>query len=131
LIIAVTSQRLQHIPIASQVCSKPITMHLHPRALVLGLFASSSLALNLTTYRGLKIDQSKLGVLQIAFNNPDSEINVWSQDALSGLTEIVQQLQNDTDTKAVVFSSEIPNHFMAHLDLLIQPFGMYTLQCAA
>lgn len=104
-------------------------MLFQPHALLLGLFASSSLALNLTTYRGLRIDQSKPGILQIAFNNPDSEVNVWSQDALSGLTDIVQKLQNDTTTKAVVFTSDVPNYFMAHLDLLIQPFGMYNRQC--
>lgn len=99
--------------------------------MVLGLFVSASLALKLTTYRGLRIDQFKPGVLQIAFNNPDSEVNVWSQDALSGLTDIVQKLQNDTEIKAVVFTSDFPNYYMAHLDLLIQPFGMCTLRCPA
>lgn len=106
-------------------------MYLQPRAMVLGLFISASLALDLITYRGLRIDRSKPDVLQIAFNNPDSEVNVWSQDALSGLTDIVQKLQNDTEIKAVVFTSDVPNYFMAHLDLLIQPFGMLTLQCPA
>lgn len=93
------------------------------RIVALTAFASSITALNLPTYRGLRIDQSKPGVLQIAFNNPDSEINVWSQDALTGLTDIVQKLKNDTETKAVVFKSDKPLYFMAHLDLLIQPFG--------
>ncbi|GAB7335765.1 hypothetical protein MBLNU13_g08055t1 [Cladosporium sp. NU13] len=41
---------------------------------------------------GHLIDQSKPGVLQIAFNDPDSE-----------------KLQNDTETKAVVFTSDVPN----------------------
>ena len=104
-------------------------MFLRSHALVLGLFASASLAFNLTTYRGLRIDQTKPGVLQIAFNNPDSEVNVWSEYALSGLTDIVQKLQNDTEIKAVVFTSDVPNYFMAHLDLLIQPFGKLPPQC--
>ncbi|OAL45528.1 enoyl-CoA hydratase/isomeras-like protein [Pyrenochaeta sp. DS3sAY3a] len=84
--------------------------------------ATSIAALNLPVYRGLRIDQSKAGVLQIAFNNTDSEINVWGQDALTGLTDIVQKLKNDTDTKAIVFTSDNPLYFLAHLDLLIQPF---------
>lgn len=87
------------------------------------MLVSSITALNLPTYRGLRIDQSKPGVLQIAFNNPDSEINVWGEAALSGLTDIVLRLQNDSETKAVVFTSDVPKYFIAHLDLLIQPFG--------
>jgi len=131
LFTIITAQRFQHILIAQLVYHQFRTMYLQPRAMVLGLFISASLALDLITYRGLRIDRSKPDVLQIAFNNPDSEVNVWSQDALSGLTDIVQKLQNDTEIKAVVFTSDVPNYFMAHLDLLIQPFGMLTLQCPA
>jgi hypothetical protein len=40
------------------------------------LLISTTAALEVSTYRGLRIDQSRQGVLQIAFNNPDSEINV-------------------------------------------------------
>ncbi|CAN9393572.1 unnamed protein product [Alternaria alternata] len=83
---------------------------------------SSVAALSLPTYRGLRTDQSRAGVLQIAINNTDSEINVWSEDALTGLTDIVQRLKNDTETKVVLFTSDNPLYFMAHLDLLIQPF---------
>jgi hypothetical protein len=60
------------------------------------LLISITAALKLPTYRGLRVDQSRQGILQIAFNNPDPEINVWCEDALKGLTDIVQRLQNDT-----------------------------------
>lgn len=40
------------------------------------LLISTTAALKLPTYRGLWIDQSRQGILQIAFNNPNSEINV-------------------------------------------------------
>ncbi|KAJ4982583.1 enoyl-CoA hydratase [Stagonosporopsis vannaccii] len=83
---------------------------------------TSIAALNLPLYRGLRIDQTKAGVLQIAINNTDSEINVWGQDALAGLTDIVARLKNDTETKALIFTSDNPLYFMAHLDLMIQPF---------
>ncbi|RYN18729.1 hypothetical protein AA0113_g10710 [Alternaria arborescens] len=85
------------------------------------LLISTTAALKLPTYRGLRTDQSKQGVLQIAFNNPDSEINVWGEDALKGLTDIVQRLQNDTETKAILFTSDVPKYFLAHLDVLSQP----------
>ena len=41
------------------------------------LLISTTAALTLPNYRGLRIDQSRQGVLHIAFNNHDSEINVW------------------------------------------------------
>ncbi|RAR16436.1 enoyl-CoA hydratase/isomeras-like protein [Stemphylium lycopersici] len=85
------------------------------------LLATSITALNLPTYRGLQTDQSRKGVLQIAFNNPDSEINVWGQDAVKGLTDIVSRLQNNTEIKAIVFTSDVTNYFVAHLDL-VSPF---------
>ncbi|KAH8629672.1 enoyl-CoA hydratase/isomerase-like protein [Alternaria alternata] len=65
---------------------------------------SSVAALSLPTYRGLRTDQSRAGVLQIAINNTDSEINVWSEDALTGLTDIVQRLKNDTETKPLTIT---------------------------
>ena len=87
------------------------------------LLISTTAALEVSTYRGLRIDQSRQGVLQIAFNNPDSEINVWGEDALKGLTDIVQRLQNDTETKAILFTSDVPKYFLAHLDVLSQPLS--------
>lgn len=83
------------------------------------------IALDLPTYPGLRTNQSMPGVLQVAFNNTQSEVNVWSEDALSGLTDIVQKLQNNTEIKVVLFTSDVPLYFLNHLDLLIQPFGKY------
>lgn len=89
----------------------------------MSLLWSTVLALDLPDYPALRTNQSRAGVLEIAFNNSQSEVNVWGQDALTGLTDIVKRLQNDTETKVVLFKSDIPQYFMAHLDLLIQPFG--------
>ncbi|KAF7679622.1 hypothetical protein GT037_003370, partial [Alternaria burnsii] len=54
------------------------------------------------------------------FNNPNSEINVWGEDVLKGLTDIVQGLQNDTEKKTILFTSDVPKYFLAHLDVLSQ-----------
>ena len=42
---------------------------------------------------------------------------------MKGLTDIVQRLQNDTETKAILFTSDVPKYFLAHLDVLSQPLG--------
>ncbi|KAH7063833.1 enoyl-CoA hydratase/isomeras-like protein [Paraphoma chrysanthemicola] len=88
-------------------------------------------ALELPTYPGLRTNTSRPGLLQIAFNNTSSAINVWSQDALSGLTDIVRRLRNDTETKVLLFTSDKPFYFMAHLDLTIQPFDVTIAQRTA
>ena len=89
------------------------------------MLLSTVVPLDLPIYPGLRTNQSRPGVLQIAFNNTQSEVNVWSQDALTGLTDIVQKLQNNSEIKVVLFTSDVPLYFMNHLDLLIQPFGKY------
>lgn len=115
------------LPLQNALIFTILMVLLRPQALVLGLLASTTLGYNFTNiYRGLRLDQSKSGVLQIAFNNSDSEINVWSQDALTGLTDIVAKLKDDNETKAVLFTSDVPKYFLSHLDLLIQPFGENT-----
>jgi hypothetical protein len=88
------------------------------------LLLSSVTALNLPLYPGLRTNQSRPGVLEIAFSSTNSDINLWDQDTVSGLTDIVQRLQNDNETKVVLFTSDKPKYFIAHLDLLISPFGM-------
>ncbi|KAG9195797.1 hypothetical protein G6011_00918 [Alternaria panax] len=69
------------------------------------LLASTIAALDLPDNRGLRTDQSRKDVLQIAFNNPGSQINFWGGDAIRGLTDIVQKVKDDTETKAVIFTS--------------------------
>ncbi|PQE17537.1 enoyl- hydratase protein [Rutstroemia sp. NJR-2017a BBW] len=91
------------------------------------LLLSSAVALDLPLYPGLRTNQSRPGVLEIAFNSTNSDINIWGEDTVSGLTDIVQKLQNDNETKVVLFTSDVPKYFIAHLDLLISPFGMSVL----
>ncbi|KAM0321919.1 hypothetical protein ACHAQA_009816 [Verticillium albo-atrum] len=81
------------------------------------LFASAA-ALDLPEYRGLKTAQNN-SVLEITLHNPDSAINLWGVDFQEGLTDIVRRLGNDTETKVVVFKSDVPQFFCAHLDLLM------------
>lgn len=94
------------------------------RLLAAPLLLSSVIALDLPAYPGLRIDQSRPGVLGIAFNSTNSDINIWGEETVSGLTDIIQRLQNDNETKVVLFTSDVPKYFIAHLDLLISPFGM-------
>ncbi|KAH8658982.1 ClpP/crotonase-like domain-containing protein [Ilyonectria robusta] len=81
-------------------------------------FLSTIAALQLPDYRGLKTSQ-KSGVLEITLHNRDSAINLWNEDFQSGLTDVVQKLQFDNETKVVVFKSDVPKFFCAHLDLLM------------
>ncbi|CCF42241.1 enoyl-CoA hydratase/isomerase [Colletotrichum higginsianum] len=71
-----------------------------------GYLISSTLALELPKYRGLKTAQNG-SVLEVTLHNPDSAINLWSQDFQEGLTDLVQKLQVDNETKVVVFKSDI------------------------
>ncbi|KAF7959264.1 hypothetical protein EAE96_002778 [Botrytis aclada] len=92
------------------------------RVSTIPLLLSTAIAHDLPIYPGLRTNQSRPGVLEIAFNNTKSEVNVWGEDTLSGLSDVVQKLQNDTDIKVVLFTSDVPLYFLNHLDLLIQPF---------
>ena len=60
------------------------------RISAISLLLSAVVALDLPIYPGLRTNQSRHGVLEVAYNNTQSEVNVWSQDALAGLTDIVQ-----------------------------------------
>lgn len=87
------------------------------------LLSSVATALNLPTYKTLLTSQSP-GVLTVTFHNPDSVVNLWTPQMLLDLTDLVQRLQSDNETKAVVFNSDYPKFFMAHADLGgLQPFG--------
>ncbi|OBR16484.1 Enoyl-CoA hydratase/isomerase [Colletotrichum higginsianum IMI 349063] len=77
-----------------------------------GYLISSTLALELPKYRGLKTAQNG-SVLEVTLHNPDSAINLWSQDFQEGLTDLVQKLQVDNETKVVVFKSD----FLLALDM--------------
>ncbi|KAL6416075.1 Enoyl-CoA hydratase domain-containing protein 2, mitochondrial [Ilyonectria robusta] len=90
-------------------------------------FLSTIAALQLPDYRGLKTSQ-KSGVLEITLHNRDSAINLWNEDFQSGLTDVVQKLQFDNETKVVVFKSDVPKFFCAHLDLLMPGVGKYMPQ---
>lgn len=81
------------------------------------------MAFNSTNYSSLRLDQSRPGVLKIALKMATSEINNWTQEGLSELTDVVQRLKTDTETKVVLFTSDVQYYFIAGLDLTIQPFG--------
>ncbi|KAF7921521.1 uncharacterized protein EAE97_011310 [Botrytis byssoidea] len=85
------------------------------------MLLSTIVALDFPAYPGLRLNQSRAGVLEVAFNNPP--VNVWGLETIDGLTDIVERLRNDTDTKVVLFTSDIAGFFVNHLDLLITPFG--------
>ncbi|KAJ4357406.1 uncharacterized protein N0V89_001981 [Didymosphaeria variabile] len=73
-------------------------------------------ALQLPEYTGLKTSLNN-SILEITFHNADSSVNLWNQDTSNGLTDIVRRLQRDNETKIVIFNSDVPRFFMAHLDL--------------
>ncbi|KAI9170536.1 putative enoyl-CoA hydratase/isomerase YngF [Paramyrothecium foliicola] len=79
----------------------------------------TTLALELPNYRALKTSLDK-GVLRVTFHNPDSPIvNLWSQDTQDELTDLVKRLNVDNETQVVVFNSDVPRFFVAHLDTAI------------
>ncbi|GKT43631.1 putative enoyl-CoA hydratase, mitochondrial [Colletotrichum spaethianum] len=85
---------------------------------LVGSLVSTTFALTLPEYRGLKTAQNG-SVLEVTLHNPTSEINLWGQDFQDGLTDMVQRLQTDNETKVVIFKSDVPRFFCAHVDLLI------------
>ncbi|KAH9212937.1 enoyl-CoA hydratase/isomerase-like protein [Leptodontidium sp. 2 PMI_412] len=50
-----------------------------------------------------------------------SQVNAWGQEFVTGLTDIVNRLQNNTEIKVILFKSDVPEYFVPHLDLLINP----------
>ncbi|KAH9204004.1 enoyl-CoA hydratase/isomerase family protein [Leptodontidium sp. 2 PMI_412] len=84
--------------------------------LLFPLLLSSVAALELPGYKTLLTSQ-KPGVLRVTFHNPDSSVNLWTPQMLLDVTDLVGRLQNDNETKAVVFNSDYPKFFMAHAEL--------------
>lgn len=89
------------------------------------IFASTVLSLDLPAYAALKTSQTA-GILEITLHNPKSQINLWSEETQTGLTDIVRRLQHDNQTKVVIFKSDVPKFFTAHLDPLMPGLGMYS-----
>ncbi|KAG5657853.1 hypothetical protein KAF25_007886 [Fusarium avenaceum] len=83
-----------------------------------GALLQTASALDLPEYRALKTAQNG-SILEVTFHNPDSAINLWSADFQDGVTDIVKRLRNDNETKVVIFKSDVPKFFCAHLDLLM------------
>ncbi|ATZ58113.1 hypothetical protein BCIN_15g05640 [Botrytis cinerea B05.10] len=81
---------------------------------------STVVALDFPAYPGLRLNYSTAGVLEVAFSSPP--VNFWGLNTITGLGDIVQKLRNDTDTKVVLFTSDVPGFFVNHLDLLITTF---------
>lgn len=55
------------------------------------------------------------GIATVVINNPPA--NIWSVDVIKEMNVFVQSLQNDEETKIVVFKSAHDLFFVAHLDL--------------
>ncbi|KNG49297.1 enoyl-CoA hydratase [Stemphylium lycopersici] len=81
----------------------------------MALVIPSILALDLPQYRALKTAASN-NVLEVTIHNPDSSINTWNQDIQSGLTDLVQRLGSDNETRVVIFKSDVSRFFLNHLD---------------
>jgi enoyl-CoA hydratase/carnithine racemase len=93
-----------------------------PFAAVAFAFLSTVCALDLPKYTGLKTSLNH-SVLEVTFHNPNSAINLWNQDTTDGMTDLVRRLQQDNETKVVIFQSDVPRYFMAHLDLSVPNLG--------
>lgn len=93
-------------------------------ALVGSLLSLTTFALNLPQYNGLKVAQNG-SILEVTFHNPNSAINLRGQDFQNDMTDLVKRLQADNETKAVVFKSDVPRFFCAHVDLLIPDIRKY------
>lgn len=89
-----------------------------------GALLQSAFALDLPKYRGLKTAQHG-SVLEVTLHNPDSAINLWGVDFQDGMTDLVGRLHNDNETKVVIFKSDVPKFFCAHLDLLMPGVGKH------
>ncbi|KAF7555572.1 hypothetical protein G7Z17_g2053 [Cylindrodendrum hubeiense] len=76
----------------------------------------ATLALKLPEYKALKTSLNS-SVLTVTFHNADSPVNLWNQDTQDGLTDLVERLQHDKETKVVIFNSDVPRFYVAHLDL--------------
>lgn len=88
---------------------------------------SVALTLQLPDYRALKTSLNS-SVLEVTFHNPDSPIvNLWSQDTQDDLTDLVQRLRDDNENKVVIFNSDVPRFFVAHVDnaILAGPNSTY------
>ncbi len=84
---------------------------------------SFATALELPEYVGLKTSLQN-NILEITLHNPNSPINVWNLDTQDGLADIVAKLQQDNETKVVIFKSDVPRYFMGHLDLTTPNLSM-------
>lgn len=81
--------------------------------------------LELPKYTALKTSLTS-GVLFVTFHNPESPIiNLWGRNTQNDLTDLIGRLEADNDTKVVVFNSDVPRFFIAHLDasILAEPNG--------
>ncbi|KAL5610802.1 hypothetical protein FOBRF1_006919 [Fusarium oxysporum] len=87
-----------------------------------GTLLQTAFALGLPECRGFKTAQNG-SVLEVTLHNPDSATNLRGVDFQHGMADIVRRLRNDTKTKVIVFKSNIPQFFCAHLDLLIPSIG--------
>ncbi|KAH6694290.1 ClpP/crotonase-like domain-containing protein [Leptodontidium sp. MPI-SDFR-AT-0119] len=86
-----------------------------------GLLLTNALALDLPGYAGFKTSQHN-NILEITLHNPTSTVNAWSQDMHVSMTDIVRRLQEDNETKVVIFKSDVPRFFCNHFDPALENF---------
>lgn len=63
----------------------------------------------------LKIQKKGSAYVKVTFANPP--LNLFSQQMISELRMLLDELEKDTEVKVVVFDSEVENYYMAHIDL--------------
>ncbi|KAJ7103938.1 hypothetical protein C8R44DRAFT_887427 [Mycena epipterygia] len=100
---------------------------------LLRLAALSLLSLSTSTARYPSfgtLQTTNPGVLNVVINNTFSFINLFDFHFQADLANLIETLQeNDTDIRAVVFSSSNPEFFLAHYADRIHyqaPFYIYT-----
>ncbi|GJC87702.1 fatty acid oxidation complex subunit alpha [Colletotrichum liriopes] len=75
--------------------------------------------MELPVYRALKTSFNS-GILEVTFHNPDfPTLNFWGRSTQEELKDLVERLQTDDETKVVIFKSDVPKFFIAHLDISI------------
>ncbi|KAL6411066.1 enoyl-CoA hydratase [Ilyonectria robusta] len=89
---------------------------------------SPVMSLSLPQYKGLKTSLNS-SILQVTFHNPSSPVNLWNQDTQDDLTDLVSRLQKDNETKVVIFNSDVPRFFIAHMDTTMPSLADRTCLC--
>jgi enoyl-CoA hydratase/carnithine racemase len=86
---------------------------------LLSLFLYFAVAVS-ASYEALTLKKDGF-ILTITINNTRSEVNLFTSETVVELNQLVNQLQNDTSTKVVIFQSGNAQFFGAHYDIFAEP----------